>query len=77
MPEETPRTLNHFALFALKDAYWPLSPAARADLHTTWLRGLREAAPAVELDQAAESGADLIVWSALPLTAAEAPARFF
>jgi hypothetical protein len=24
MPEQTPRTLNHFALYAFTDAYWSL-----------------------------------------------------
>jgi hypothetical protein len=30
MPEETPKTLNHFALFAFRDAYWPLPSSERA-----------------------------------------------
>jgi chlorite dismutase len=77
MPEETPRTLNHFALFTFKDTYWPLAPEARADLHATWLRGLRDAAPAVQVYQSAESGVDLIAWSALPLADAASTARFF
>jgi chlorite dismutase len=77
MPEETPRTLNHFALHAFKDAYWSLSPEARADLHRDWLAGLRDGAPAVQIYQAAESGADVIVWSALPVKDAAATGRFF
>src|SRR5260221_13981687 len=77
MPEETPRTLNHFALHAFSDAYWTLSSAARAELRRDWLGGLRSAAPAVHLFQPTESGVDLISWSALPVEAPDAPARFF
>ncbi len=77
MPEETPRTLNHFTLYAFKDAYWFLPAKARADLHRDWLAGLRDAAPAVQVYQATESGADLIVWSAVALTDTSATARFF
>jgi chlorite dismutase len=77
MPEETPRTLNHFALHAFSDAYWTLSSAARAELRRDWLGGLRSAAPAVHLFQPTESGVDLISWSALPAEAPDAPARFF
>lgn len=77
MPEETPRTLNHFALYAFKDAYWSLPAEARADLHRDWLAGLRDGAPAVQLYQAAESGADVIVWSALPVEDAAVAGRFF
>ena len=77
MPEQTSRTLNHFALHAFTDAYWALSPAARADLGRTWLAGLRAGAPGVQLFQPTESGVDLVSWSALPVDAPEDPARFF
>jgi chlorite dismutase len=77
MPEETPRTLNHFALFAFKDAYWPLPAAVRAEVRAAWLAGLRAAAPSVQLYQPTESSVDLIVWSALPAADPEAAARFF
>jgi chlorite dismutase len=77
MPEETPRTLNHFALFALKDAYWPLPVDVRAEVRAAWLAGLRAAAPSVQVYQPTESGVDLIVWSALPAADPEAAARFF
>jgi len=68
MPEATPRTLNHFALFAFKDAYWSLTSDARADLHARWLAGLRAAARKLDVYQVfpSESNADVLVWSALP-----------
>jgi chlorite dismutase len=69
MPEETPRTLSHFALFSFKDAYWSLSAAERASGHQRWLTDLRAAAPQVNIYQVfpAEDHADILVWSALPL----------
>src|SRR5436305_12970691 len=77
MPEETPRTLNHFSLHAFTDAYWALSSAARAELRADWLAGLRSAGTALHLFQPTEAGVDLIAWSALPVETPEAPARFF
>jgi chlorite dismutase len=69
MPEQTPRTLNHFALFAFKDAYWSLTSDARAEFHTRWLAGLRAAARKLDVYQVfpSESNADVLVWSALPV----------
>jgi chlorite dismutase len=79
MPEETPRTLNHFSIFAFKDAYWTLSAEARAKFHTAWLAGLRAAAHTVNLYQVfpAEGRADLLVWSALAAEDKNATANFF
>ena len=79
MPEETPRTLNHFALFAFKEAYWPLDSEARADFHRVWLAGLCAAANKVDVYQIfpAESGADVLVWSALPAEEKCGTAEFF
>ncbi len=79
MPEETPRSLNHFALFSFTDAYWPLTPEARAAFHRDWLAGLRAAARQLDIYQVfpAESGADVLVWSALPADDPGAAARFF
>ncbi len=79
MPEETRRTLSHFGLFAFKDAYWGLSGAERERLHAEWLRGLRAAAQKVDVYQVfpAESGADVLVWSALPVTEGCSTAQFF
>jgi chlorite dismutase len=74
LPEETPRTLNHFSLFAFTDVYWTLTPKARAEFHETWLASLRAAAHKVDVYQVfpSESSADVLVWCALP---AEHPAR--
>jgi chlorite dismutase len=77
MPEETPRTLNHFSLHAFSDAYWALRPAERAELGRDWLDGLRTAATSVQLYQATDSGVDVIAWSALPVAEPAVTARFF
>jgi chlorite dismutase len=79
MPSETPSTLNHFTLFAFKDAYWTLAPEARAGFHGAWLAGLRASAQKVDVYQIfpAESGADLLVWSALPVEGKCDTAAFF
>jgi len=74
---ETSRTLNHFALFAFKDAYWTFDPAVRADFHRQWLAALRAAAQKVEVYQPTETGADLLVWSALPADEKNQTAKFF
>jgi chlorite dismutase len=79
MPEETPRTLNHFALFAFRESYFALAPAEREALHSSWLAGLRAAAPRVEVYQVypAAGTVDLLVWSALPVEDGCSTARFF
>jgi len=79
MPEQTPRTLNHFALIAFKDAYWALSSAARGEFQQAWLAGLRAAASKVDIYQVfpSEANADLLIWSALPVESADETAGFF
>ena len=77
MSEETQRTLNHFALFSFKDAYWSLSTKEREEFHKKWLAGLCTAAQKVDIFQATESGIDLIVWSALPADNKQDAAVFF
>lgn len=73
----SPRSLNHYALIAFKDAYWPLSSRERAEFHQGWLAGLRAAARQVDMFQAAESGIDLVVWSAVPAQGKQDAAAFF
>lgn len=79
MPEETPRTLNHFTLFAFKDAYWSLPSDERAKFQRDWLSGLRTTAQKVDVYQVfpAEDHADILVWSALPLIEKCDTAAFF
>lgn len=79
MPEETFRTLSHFAFCSFTDAYWALSSEARGALHAPWLASLRAAAEAVHVYQsfAADDSADVLIWSALNIADANTAAQFF
>ncbi|HEY3289536.1 MAG TPA: chlorite dismutase family protein [Anaerolineae bacterium] len=79
MPEETPRTLNHFGYYAWKDSYWALAPDARAALHQALLQALRASVPMVDVYQVApaESGCDLLIWTAAPIAAPVDTSSFF
>jgi len=67
MPEQTPRLLNHFAIYAFSESYWQLPVETRQDMHRQWLAGLRDAAPAVHIYQVfpAQTQGDILVWSAI------------
>ena len=65
MSEQTPRTLNHFTLFAFADNYWQLDSDAKATFHKDWLAGLQSAAQTVDIFQNSDSQADILVWCAL------------
>lgn len=75
--EHPHRTLNHFALVAFKAAYYSLSSPQRAEFHQKWLAGLCAAAQKVDIFQAAESGIDLIIWSAIRAGHKQDAAVFF
>src|SRR5262249_20774991 len=77
MPEETPRTLNHFGLHAFTPAYRSTCPADRPERGRAWLSGLLQATSSVQLYQPTESGLDVISWLALPVDEPAAPAKFF
>jgi chlorite dismutase len=77
MPEQTPRTLNHYALVAFKDAYWALESNARVAFQADWLAALNQAAQKVDIFQSAESGVDMLIWSAIQAEESQATAGFF
>jgi chlorite dismutase len=77
MAEQTLRTLNHFALVAFKDACWDMQPDARGKFHAAWLAALNQAAQKVDIFQSAESGVDVLVWSAVKAEEPQATAGFF
>jgi chlorite dismutase len=79
MPELTPRTLSHYAVFSFKDAYWTLGPDARAEFHEAWLGALRDAATKVDIYQVfpSETDADIMVWSSIDAEEPAAAAEFF
>ena len=66
MPEQAPRTLNHFAFFSFREPHFQLSPPERKKFHNQLLSGLQQAAEHVDLYQVypAQAGADFMVWSA-------------
>jgi len=65
MPEQTPRTLNHFSLYSFTDAYWSLPGEEKSSFHTDWFASLRAAARSVDIFQNTDSKADLLIWCAL------------
>lgn len=85
MPESIPRTLNHFAFFEFKDAYFTLPSEERQEFHDHWLAGLRQAAEQptgasnVDVYQVypAETSADVLVWSAMEADDPTVVAGFF
>jgi chlorite dismutase len=79
MPEKTPRTLNHFALFSFRDQHFNLSPLEKKQFHTEWLLKLRQAAQQVDVYQVypSQAEADVLVWSALEADDPAAAGRFF
>jgi chlorite dismutase len=79
MPQQTPRTLNHFSLIRFTSRYWDAGPSERRELRAAWLDGVRRAARATHLYQVAgpEAQNDLLVWSAVEADDPAAPALFF
>ncbi len=77
MAEQTPRTLNHFSLYAFTDAYWLLDQQARTAFHEQWLAGLADMCSKFDIYQNTDSKADMLVWCALDADAPDAAAVFF
>src|SRR5687767_6356583 len=79
MAEQTPITLNHFALFSFKEPFWQLTGVERGQRLRAWLTGLRDAARQVDLLQVSpsEHGSDLLVWSAIEAAEPTATVEFF
>jgi chlorite dismutase len=77
MAEQTPRTLNHLALFSFTDAYWQLNENAKASFHEHWLAGLSAIATNFDIYQNTDSRADLLMWCAVNAEDAAAASTFF
>ncbi len=77
MSEQTPRTLNHFALYAFTDSHWSLNSEAKNSFHKNWLAGLRSAAQVVDIFQNTDAKADMLVWCALEADDACNASTFF
>ena len=78
MPEQTPRTLNHYAFFRFKEGHTNLSPAERRSFHQKWISELGQSAQHIDIYQVypAHSRADILVWSALEADNSRATAEF-
>ena len=77
MAEQTPRTLNHFSLFAFTEAYWLLNEQAKSAFHEQWLAGLGAAASTVDIYQNTDTKGDMLVWCALNADEPCAASTFF
>jgi len=79
MAEQTPETLNHFALLSFTEEYWRLPPESRRGVREGFLSRLRANVDAVHLYQvtALERQGDLLIWSAAASASPEASTRFF
>jgi chlorite dismutase len=83
MSEETQeleaRSLNHFGVYALTDAYWTLPDEDRRSLRSDWVGRLAEVTRAVHHYRTfpAESRSDILVWCAIESEDADTPHRFF
>ncbi len=77
MAEQTPRTLNHIALYAFTDAYWLMNENAKASFHEHWLEDLATAATNFDIYQNTDTRAELLVWCALNAGEACSASSFF
>lgn len=79
MPEQTRKTLNHFAFFSFQDPYFELERPKRRSFHKELLQGLQAAAGNLDVYQVypAQAGLDIMVWSALEVGHPDIPCRFF
>ena len=79
MPEQTPKTLNHFCFFRFSDAYWHLPAEGRADFQANWLTQLNQTAENIEIYQVfpAATEFDIMVWSAMEAEDTARAGQFF
>jgi chlorite dismutase len=78
MPEQTPKTLNHFSFFRFTPVYYTLGAAERADFQQTWLSRLREAAENIDIYQVfPAANTDILVWCTSTAEDTTVAGRFF
>lgn len=79
MPEQTPRTLSHFAFYRFNETFYTLPPHERKDTLTRWWSSLSGVATKIDAYQLypAHSDADVLVWSALETRSPDQTSRFF
>lgn len=79
MPEQTPRTLNHFGLYRFSDSYFELTPSQRAAINATLLNELKATGDHIDIYQVAPASpdADILIWSAAEADDSSAGHKFF
>ncbi len=79
MPEQTPKTLNHFAFFRFTPDFYDLSESKKSDFQQAWLKGLQVTAENVDIYQVfpAATEADILVWTAATVEDTAVAGQFF
>lgn len=79
MPEQTPRTFNHFSLFRYTPKYFQLETSDRREINKIILEGLRVSADCIQVYQAfpALAEGDILAWSSLAADKKDAASAFF
>lgn len=78
-PAVSGRSLNHFGVWSLTDAYWALPDREQRQVRGEWAQALSDTADAVHHYRTfpAEAGSDVLVWSAVRADDPGAAALFF
>lgn len=79
MPEQTPRTLNHFAFFRFRQAYHQLDNNSRKQVRSQLLMHLTHVADHLEIYQIYPTSitADFLVWTAMEAESPDSLHAFF
>ena len=79
MPEQTPKTLNHFTFFKFTPTYYTLSHSEKADFQQTWLANLKGVSETLDIYQVypAQTDNDIMVWNAAEAEDTSVAAKFF
>ena len=79
MPEQTPRTLNHFGLFKFSQAYFQLPKSHRESVQQHLISELKHTAQNFDIFQLypTESQADILIWCAVTAEDSASAQKFF
>jgi len=79
MPEQTPKTLNHYGFFRFTPDFYDLAESEKSEFHQAWLDGLRKTAENIDIYQVypTATDADIVVWTAATAEEITAAGKFF
>jgi len=79
MPEQTHRSLNHYAFYRFSEAFYSLTSNDRKKSIAGWRDGLSATAPMVDIYQVypSQAEADILVWSAIDMEGRDQASHFF